>query len=217
MKSSPSPADWTPDSPELTAFALKDGPFDPSVPGWAERRAAAEQAVARSAPLRAEIGEIRRVADDVETDLTREAIHRLSADRREAVLAYARNPGRGLPRRSSAGSSSEGDSGWHRLWSRVTQPVMGYSLAAATALSIGLALWSAWPSASRPSPAVAVRSGASNGPAEASPSISADRSTSTPMPMPTSASASASASDTPFIAQPQEETLRGEPQLAGQP
>ena len=32
--------------------------------------------------------------------------------------------------------------------------------------------------------------------------------------MPTSASASASASDTPFIAQPQEETLRGEPQLA---
>ena len=210
MKSSPSPADWTPDSPELTAFALKDGPFDPSVPGWAERRAAAEQAVARSAPLRAEIGEIRRVADDVETDLSREAIHRLSADRREVVLAYARNPGRGLPRRSSAGSSSEGDSGWHRLWSRVTQPVMGYSLAAATALSIGLALWSAWPSASRPSPAVAVLSGASNALAEASPSISADRSTPTPTPMPTSASAS----DTPFIAQPQEETLRGEPQLA---
>lgn len=206
MKSSPSPADWTPDSPELTAFALKDGPFDPSVPGWAERRAAAEQAVARSAPLRAEIGEIRRVADDVETDLSREAIHRLSADRREAVLAYARNPGRGLSRRSSAGSSPEGDSGWHRLWSRVTQPVMGYSLAAATALSVGLALWSAWPSASRPSPAVAVRSGASNALAEASPSISADRS----MPVPTSASAS----DTPFIAQPEEETLRGEPQLA---
>jgi Ca-activated chloride channel family protein len=210
MKSSPSPADWTPDSPELTAFALKDGPFDPSVPGWAERRAAAEQAVARSAPLRAEIGEIRRVADDVETDLSREAIHRLSADRREAVLAYARNPGRGLPRRSSAGSSPEGDSGWHRLWSVVTRPAMGYSLAAATALSIGLALWSAWPPASRPSPAVAVRSGASNALAEASPSISADPSAPAPTPMP----ASASASDTPSIAQPREEILRGEPQLA---
>ena len=65
MKSSQSPADWTPDSPELTAFALKDGPFDPSAPGWAEQRAAAEQAVVRSALLRAEIGEIRRVADDV--------------------------------------------------------------------------------------------------------------------------------------------------------
>lgn len=205
MKSSPSPADWTPDSPELTAFALKDGPFDPSVPGWAERRAAAEQAVARSAPLRAEIGEIRRVADDVETDLSREAIHRLSADRREAVLAYARNPGRGLPRRSSAGSSPEGDSGWHRFWSVVTRPAMGYSLAAATALSIGLALWSAWPSESRPSPAVAVLSGVSNAPAKDSSSISAAR----PTPK-----AAAAVADAPPIDQPREEILRGESQLA---
>jgi len=210
MKSSSSPADWTPDSPELTAFALKDGPFDPSAPGWAEQRAAAEQAVVRSALLRAEIGEIRRVADDVESDLSREAIHRLSADRREAVLAYARNPERGLPRRSSDGSPPEGDSGWHRLWSVVTRPAMGYSLAAATALSIGLALWSAWPSGSQPSPAVAVRSGASNALAKASPSISEDRSTPTPTPT----SASASASDSPPIAQSQAEILRGEPQLA---
>ena len=89
MKTPPesSPADWTTDSPEFTAFALKDGPFDPSVPGWAERRAEAEQVVARSAALRSEIGEIRRVADDVETDLAREPIHRLSTDRRESVLA----------------------------------------------------------------------------------------------------------------------------------
>jgi len=210
MKSTPSPADWTPDSPELTAFALKDGPFDPSVPGWAERRAAAEQAVARSALLRAEIGEIRRMADDVETDMAREAIHRLSADRREAVLAYARNPGRGLPRRSSVASSPESDSGWQRFWFVVTRPAMGYSLAAATALSIGLALWNAWPSGSRPSPAAVVLSGGSNAPAGASPLISADRST----PTPTSTSASASASDAPSIAQPQEESLRGEPQRA---
>ena len=208
MKSPQSPADWTPDSPELTAFALKDGPFDPSAPGWAEQRAAAEQAVVRSALLRAEIGEIRRVADDVESDLSREAIHRLSADRREAVLAYARNPERGLPRRSSDGSPPEGDSGWHRLWSVVTRPAMGYSLAAATALSIGLALWSAWPSGSQPSPEVAARSGASNALAKASPSISADRSTPRPTPTPTSAS------DSPSIDQPQEEILRGEPQLA---
>ena len=204
MKSTPSPVDWTPDSPELTAFALKDGPFDPSVPGWAEHRAAAEQAVARSAVLRAEIGEIRRIADDVETDLTREAIHRLSADRREAVLAYARNPGSGLPRRSSARSSQDGDSGWHRFWSVLTRPAMGYSLAAATALSIGLALWNAWPSGSRPSPAAVGLSGSSNAPAEAFPLISADLSTPTPT----------SASDAPSIDQPQEESLRGEPQLA---
>ncbi len=210
MKSPQSPADWTPDSPELTAFALKDGPFDPSAPGWAEQRAAAEQAVVRSALLRAEIGEIRRVADDVESDLSREAIHRLSADRREAVLAYARNPERGLPRRSSDGSPPEGDSGWHRLWSVVTRPAMGYSLAAATALSIGLALWSAWPSGSQPSPEVAARSGASNALAKASPSISADRSTPRPTPTPTPTSAS----DSPSIDQPQEEILRGEPQLA---
>ena len=209
MKSSPSPADWTPDSPELTAFALKDGPFDPSVPGWAERRAAAEQAVARSAPLRAEIGDIRRVADDVETDLTHEGIHRLSTDRREAVLAYARNPGRGLPRRSSAGSSPDGDSSWHRFWSVVTRPAMGYSLAAATALSIGLALWSAWPSGSRPSPAVAALSGVSNAPAKDSPSISASR----PTPMAAPTETAAAAADIPPIAQPREEILRGEPQL----
>ncbi len=208
MKSTPSPADWTPDSPELTAFALKDGTFDPSVPGWAERRAAAEQAVARSVSLRAEIGEIRRMADDVETDLTREAIHRLSAARREAVLAYARNPERGLPRRSSVGSSQNGDSGWHRFWSVLTRPAMGYSLAAATALSIGLALWSAWPSEPAPSPAAAILSGGSNAPAEASLSISADRSTPT----------QATAADAPLIDQPREDILRGEsPQAWGSP
>ncbi len=208
MKSTPLPADWTPDSPELTAFALKDGTFDPSVPGWAERRAAAEQAVARSVSLRAEIGEIRRMADDVETDLTREAIHRLSAARREAVLAYARNPERGLPRRSSARSSQEGNSGWHRFWSVLTRPAMGYSLAAATALSIGLALWSAWPSEPAPSPAVAILSGGSNAPAEASLSISADRSTPT----------QATAADALLIAELRENIVRGEsPRAWGSP
>ena len=210
MKSTPSPADWTPDSPELTAFALKDGTFDPSVPGWAERRAAAEQAVARSVSLRAEIGEIRRMADDVETDLTREAIHRLSAARREAVLAYARNPERGLPRRSSAGPSQDGNSGWQRFWSVLTRPAMGYGLAAATALSIGLALWSAWPSEPGPSPAVAILSGGSNAPAEASLSISADRS------MPTQATATAA--DALLIAELREDILRGKsPQAWGSP
>ena len=208
MKSTPLPADWTPDSPELTAFALKDGTFDPSVPGWAERRAAAEQAVARSVSLRAEIGEIRRMADDVETDLTREAIHRLSAARREAVLAYARNPERGLPRRSSARSSEDGNSGWQRFWSVLTRPAMGYSLAAATALSIGLALWSAWPSEPAPSPAVAILSGGSNAPAEASLSISADRSTPT----------QATAADALLIAELRENILRGEsPRAWGSP
>lgn len=210
MKSTPSPADWTPDSLELTAFALKDGTFDPSVPGWAERRAAAEQAVARSVSLRAEIGEIRRMADDVETDLTREAIHRLSAARREAVLAYARNPERGLPRRSSARSSQDGNSGWHRFWSVLTRPAMGYSLAAATALSIGLALWSAWPSEPAPPPAVAMLSGGSNAPAEASLSISADRSTPT--------QATAAAADALLIAELREDILRGKsPQAWGSP
>ena len=210
MKSTPSPADWTPDSPELTAFALKDGTFDPSVPGWAERRAAAEQAVARSVSLRAEIGEIRRMADDVETDLTREAIHRLSAARREAVLAYARNPERGLPRRSSAGPSQDGNSGWQRFWSVLTRPAMGYGLAAATALSIGLALWNAWPSEPGPSPAVAILSGGSNAPAEASLSISADRS------MPTQAMATAA--DALLIAELREDILRGKsPQAWGSP
>ena len=210
MKSTPSPADWTPDSPELTAFALKDGTFDPSVPGWAERRAAAEQAVARSVSLRAEIGEIRRMADDVETDLTREAIHRLSAARREAVLAYARNPERGLPRRSSAGPSQDGNSGWQRFWSVLTRPAMGYGLAAATALSIGLALWNAWPSEPGPSPAVAILSGGSNAPAEASLSISADRS------MPTQATATAA--DALLIAELREDILRGKsPQAWGSP
>ena len=139
-----SPSDWTTDSPEFTAFALKDGPFDPSVPGWAERRAEAEQVVVRSAALRSEIGEIRRLADDVETDLAREPIHRLGADRRQSVLAYARNPGRGLPRRISDDSVPGGSSAWHRFWSAVTRPAMGLGLAAATALSIALALWSPW-------------------------------------------------------------------------
>ncbi len=164
MKSSSSPADWTPDSPELTDFALKDGPYEQSVPGWAERRAAAEKVVARSAALRAEVGEIRRLADSVETDLAQEAIHRLSLDRRQAVLAYARNPERGLPRRFAEGLYSNADSPWRRFWSVLTRPAMGLGLAAATALSIALALWSPWKSASVPAGSVAAHSTESNAP-----------------------------------------------------
>lgn len=164
MKSSSSPADWTPDSPELTDFALKDGPYEQSVPGWAERRAAAEKVVARSAALRAEVGEIRRLADRVETDLAQEAIHRLSLDRRQAVLAYARNPERGLPRRFAEGLYSNADSPWRRFWSVLTRPAMGLGLAAATALSIALALWSPWKSASVPAGSVAAHSTVSNAP-----------------------------------------------------
>ena len=164
MKSSSSPADWTPDSPELTDFALKDGPYEQSVPGWAERRAAAEKVVARSAALRAEVGEIRRLADSVETDLAQEAIHRLSLDRRQAVLAYARNPERGLPRRFAEGLYSNADSPWRRFWSVLTRPAMGLGLAAATALSIALALWSPWKSASVPAGSVAAHSTVSNAP-----------------------------------------------------
>jgi len=164
MKSSSSPADWTPDSPELTDFALKDGPYEQSVPGWAERRAAAEKVVARSAALRAEVGEIRRLADSVETDLAQEEIHRLSLDRRQAVLAYARNPERGLPRRFAEGLSSNADSPWRRFWSVLTRPAMGLGLAAATALSIALALWSPWKSASVPAGSVAANSTVSNTP-----------------------------------------------------
>jgi Ca-activated chloride channel family protein len=164
MKSSSSPADWTPDSPELTDFALKDGPYEQSVPGWAERRAAAEKVVARSAALRAEVGESRRLADSVETDLAQEEIHRLSLDRRQAVLAYARNPERGLPRRFAEGLSSNADSPWRRFWSVLTRPAMGLGLAAATALSIALALWSPWKSASVPAGSVAANSTVSNTP-----------------------------------------------------
>lgn len=165
MNSSRPPADWTPDSPELTAFALKDGPFEQSVPGWAERRSEAEQAVSRSAPLRAEIGEIRRVADDIETRLVHEPVHRLSAERREAVLAYARNPGRGLPRRPSDAGGSASGAGWHRFWSMLTRPALGFSLAAATALSIALALWSPWHRGSgTPGTGVAARPAVSNAP-----------------------------------------------------
>ncbi len=164
MKPSSSPADWTPDSPELTDFALKDGPYDQSAPGWAERRAAAEKAVVRSAALRAEVGEIRRLADSVEMDLSREEIHRLSLDRRQAVLAYARNPERGLPRRFAEGLYSDGDSPWRRFWLTLTRPAMGLGLATATALSIALALWSPWKSASVPAGSVAAHSRASNAP-----------------------------------------------------
>ena len=170
MKPSSSPSDWTPDSPEFTAFALKDGPFDPAVPGWAERRAEAEQAVGGSSALRAEIGEVRRLADDIEVDLAREPIHRLSTERRQSVLAYARNPGRGLPRRSADDVPTSGGSGWHRLWSGLTRPAMGFSLAAATALSIALALWAPWrrPAVDVSAPAPVAKVATSDAPARPS-------------------------------------------------
>lgn len=168
MKPSSSPADWTPDSPELTTFALKDGPFDPAVPGWAERRADVEQVVAGSPALRAEIGEIRRLADNIEVDLAREPVHRLSSDRRQSVLAYARNPGRGLPRRSSDEASASGGSAWHRFWSGLTRPTMGFGLAAATALSIALALWNPWrrPAPDASAPMQVAKAAVSNAPAK---------------------------------------------------
>lgn len=176
MKPSSKPSEWTPDSPDLTAFALKDGPFDPAVPGWAERRSEAEQAVVGSPELRAEIGEIRRLADEVEVDLSHEPIHRLSPDRRQTVLAYARNPGRGLPRRSSDDAPASEGSGWHRFWSGLTRPVMGFSLAAATALSIALALWNPWrrPASEAPVPVSVAKAPSSNAPARTKRPVPAD-------------------------------------------
>ena len=207
MKSSSSPADWTPDSPELTDFALKDGPYEQSVPGWAERRAAAEKVVARSAALRAEVGEIRRLADSVETDLAQEEIHRLSLERRQAVLAYARNPERGLPRRFAEGLYSDADSPWRRFWSVLTRPAMGLGLAAATALSIALALWSPWKSASVAAGSVAARSTVSNAPVR---TLESTPEASNQLEQPVGAEVATEAVPESPI---QEEIQRGDPQL----
>ena len=231
MKTTPesSPSDWTPDSPELTAFVLKDGPFDPSAPGWAGRQAEAEEVVARSAPLRSEIGELRRVADDLETGLASEAIHRLGSDRREAVLAYARNPGRGLPRRSiddSPGEAATGPKQPHRLWSLLTRPALGLSLAAATALSIALALWGPWRrDTSGPRAASAPALAVSNVPAKPSAAVPrpvsgppADRAR--PVDVPSSEvmrSAGGPASVEVSAERPRQEVVRGEPQLSWDP
>lgn len=125
----------TPDSPEITAYAL--GEVN------AEEHAVIERAIAESPELRAEIASLRRLADTLETQLAAEASPALDESRREAILEAAADPAKAVLPAAAAGTG--GPLHWFsRLWTGITQPAIGFSLAAATALAIALALWTPW-------------------------------------------------------------------------
>lgn len=126
----------TPDSPEITAYAL--GEVN------AEEHALIEHAIAESPELRAEIASLRRLADTLETDLSHEPSLELDPVRRDTILEAAADPSKAQPMAAAGGSGGGPLHFFSQLWTGITRPVLGFSLAAATALSIALALWTPW-------------------------------------------------------------------------
>jgi Ca-activated chloride channel homolog len=156
----------TPDSPEITAYAL--GEVN------AEEHAVIERAIAGSPELRAEIASLRRLADTLETQLAAEASPALDESRREAILEAAADPAKAVLPAAAAGAG--GPLHWFsRLWTGITQPAIGFSLAAATALAIALALWTPWkvrkdPTVSDETRSVTNRPASQSGPGPGDPS-----------------------------------------------
>jgi anti-sigma factor RsiW len=121
----------TPDSPEITAYAL--GEVN------AEEHALIEHAIAESPELRAEIASLRRLADTLETDLSHEPSLELDPVRRDTILEAAADPSKAQPMAAAGGSGGGPLHFFSQLWTGITRPVLGFSLAAATALSTSLA------------------------------------------------------------------------------
>lgn len=132
----------TSDSPEITAYAIGEVS--------SEEHAVIEKAIAESPELRAEIAALRRLADTLETQLSAEPGPGLDEARRDRILEAAAHPEQAALVEPSA---AVGPLQWFsRLWTGITRPVVGFSLAAAMALTVSLALWTPWKV--RPDPAV---------------------------------------------------------------
>lgn len=126
----------TPDSPEITAYAL--GEVSP------EDHAIIERAIAESPELRAEIASLRRLADTLETQLAAEPAPELDDARREAIIEAAADPAKAASVLAAAAPSGGPLHWFSNAWSLLTKPALGFSLAAATALAIALAIWTPW-------------------------------------------------------------------------
>lgn len=125
----------TPDSPEITAYALGEVSR--------EDHAIIERAIAESPELRAEIASLRKLADVLETQLAAEPAPELDDKRREAIFEAAADPSKAVIANPVA--SRGGPLHWFsQAWAALTKPALGFSLAAATALAVALALWTPW-------------------------------------------------------------------------
>lgn len=131
----------TPDSPELTAYAL--GALDP------DTRARVEAAVASDPALQAEVDAIRACAMQLTDELSREPAPALDERQRERIRAASRN-GSGealdLEMEGTRKPARRGSSGawWRDLWN----PAWGLALAGAAA--VALTLWLRPPTAGEP-------------------------------------------------------------------
>ena len=121
-------------SSELTAYALNEVTV--------EERVLLDLALAESPELRTEIAALRHVSHTLATQLNLEPSAELEPERLDAVLKKAANPsGSG---QDTAPAPPSALNWFSQLWTGLTRPVVGFSLAAATALSIALALWMPW-------------------------------------------------------------------------
>lgn len=121
-------------SSELTAYALNEVTV--------EERVLLDLALAESPELRTEIAALRRLSHTLETQLDLEPTPELEPKRLNAILKKAANPSKSAQDTSPSSPSSL--NWFSQLWTGLTRPVVGFSLAAATALSIALALWMPW-------------------------------------------------------------------------
>ena len=111
-------------SSELTAYALNEVTV--------EERVLLDLALAESPELRTEIAALRHVSHTLATQLNLEP---------SAELEPANPSGSG---QDTAPAPPSALNWFSQLWTGLTRPVVGFSLAAATALSIALALWMPW-------------------------------------------------------------------------
>jgi Ca-activated chloride channel homolog len=131
----------SPDSPELTAYAL--GELDPAT------RAEVETALAESPELRAELESIRRFTTTLTAQLATEPLPVLSAEQR-AVIARAAETATDLPTAAEpAPKASRQNTGepWARVpwWRVLLRPGFGVAFAGAAALTLGIFFWQRTP------------------------------------------------------------------------
>lgn len=124
----------TPDSPELTAFALGELP---------EAEAAAVAKIVAADPvLQAEVESIRRFARALEAELAHEPVAGLTLEQRGAINSAAASAD--APARPAGGGRPSRDPGEGNGWAWIRwllQPGFGIALAGAAALTLALIVW----------------------------------------------------------------------------
>lgn len=124
----------TPDSPELTAFALGELPE--------AQAAAVAKLVAADPLLQAEVESIRRFTSALAADLALEPVAGLTLEQRGAIASAAADAAAPVQLAARPRPSRRQDEGGGWVWIRwLLQPGFGIALAGAAALTLALVVW----------------------------------------------------------------------------